>query len=117
MILILRKDLYRSALIGGIAFGLFYFFALKLWVIWFPGTHTWFKFQGMPRWFFWGVPGWEALFEFFFGTYWSMLYSVMFGYEFVPVKKAARLETPNLVCTQHTRSYIYLQINSSGTHF
>jgi hypothetical protein len=86
VVLLLRKDLAYSTLLGGLAFGVVYFLALKLWVSLFPGVQHWFVFHAMPPFFVWGVPGWEALFGMLFGAYWVNLYEVLFGYELVPIK-------------------------------
>lgn len=84
--LVMRPDLIKSALIGAICFGVVYFLALKLWVVLFPDVQGWFAFLGLPQVFIWDVPGWEVLFGFFFGAYWTNLYEVLFGYRLVPVK-------------------------------
>jgi len=80
----LRPDLSFSIICGSISFGVVYFICLKLWTLLFPGVQSWFTFQGIPRLFVWGVPGWEALFGFLFGAFWSNLYEVSFGYKLVP---------------------------------
>jgi hypothetical protein len=80
--LALRRDLQKSALLGAIYFGIAYYLCLKLWVTLFPGVHHWFIFHGMPKVFVWKVPGWEALFGFFFGAYWVNIYAFLFEYRF-----------------------------------
>ena len=89
VLLVLRKDLAHSTFSGAGAFGVTYFFALKLWVSLFPGVQHWFVFAHMPQLFPWGVPGWEALFGLLFGAYWVNLYEVLFGYTLVPHRKAS----------------------------
>jgi hypothetical protein len=86
----LRPDLTPNVLYGAIAFGIVYFCCLKLWSVLFPDTAAWFTFEDLPKLFIWGVPGWEALFGFFFGAMWSPLYEVLFGYALAPVKAAKK---------------------------
>jgi len=82
----LRPDLAQNILYGTLAFGVVYFACLKIWVLLFSGAQEWFVFQNMPKLFIWGVPGWEAIFGFFFGAFWSNLYELLFGYRLVPVR-------------------------------
>jgi hypothetical protein len=86
----LRPDLKFHMAFGALAFGVVYFAFLKLWTMCFPGVQSWFIFQNMPQLFIWGVPGWEALFGFFFGAFWSNLYELLFGYRLVPTKAQKR---------------------------
>jgi hypothetical protein len=88
--LVLRRDLARSSLVGSLAFGVVYFVLLKIWVLWFPEVHGWFTFQHLPKLFIWGTPGWEIVFGFLFGAYWSGLYEALFGYELVPLKSSTK---------------------------
>ncbi|MBV9349169.1 MAG: hypothetical protein JO026_00270 [Patescibacteria group bacterium] len=78
-----RKDLFRSAIFDALYFGIVYFIFLKLWVTIFPDVHSWFTFQGLPQFFIWSVPGWEALYGFFFGAFWANIYELLFGFRFV----------------------------------
>jgi len=85
----LRPDLAWNTIYGALSFGLVYFVCLKVWTILFPGVQGWFTFQGLPKLFIWDVPGWEAMFGFFFGAFWGSLYEVLFGYRLVQLKRKA----------------------------
>ncbi|HLZ14957.1 MAG TPA: hypothetical protein VKQ34_03105 [Candidatus Saccharimonadales bacterium] len=89
----LRPDLALHIPYGAVAFGVVYFACLKIWILLFPGAQEWFVFQNMPKLFIWGVPGWEAIFGFFFGASWSNLYEILFGYRLVPVRAPGKFKT------------------------
>lgn len=81
-----RPDLAWNSIYGALSFGLVYFACLKVWTTLFPGAESWFTFQGLPKLFIWGVPGWEAMFGLFFGAFWGSLYELFFGYRLIPLK-------------------------------
>lgn len=83
-----RHDLAIHVLWGSLAFGVVYYISLKIWTVLFPDVHSWFVFQNLPKLFIWGVPGWEVLFGFFFGAFWSVLYEAVFGYKLVRLAAA-----------------------------
>lgn len=77
-----RKDLFPSALLGGLIFGTIYFVSLILWLTLFPQAKNWFTVRGLSKTFLFNAPLWEVLFGFFFGAYWGNLYELLFGYKF-----------------------------------
>lgn len=94
--LYLRPDLARNIPYGMLAFGIVYFVSLKMWVMLFPDVESWFTTEYMPKLFVWGVPGWEALFGFFFGAFWGNLYELLFGYRLVPMTTSVKARSTNV---------------------
>jgi len=87
VMLLLRKDLLKSAFIASISFGLIYFLSLLIWGNIFPDTVNWFTFENLPKIFILNVPLYEITFGFLFGAYWGNLYELLFGYKFKDLKR------------------------------
>lgn len=82
LIMFVRKDLFKSSIVGGLIFGLIYSVALIIWMNIFPSTKDWFILEGLPRINILNAPIYEIIFSFLFGTYWGSLYELVFGYRF-----------------------------------
>lgn len=78
----LRKDLLKSALIGGLVFGGIYFVGLSLWGTLLPQVKDWFAFEGLPRVFILNAPLYEIILGVLFAAYWGNMYELIFGYKF-----------------------------------
>lgn len=90
IIFYLRKDLVKSSLVGGIAFGCMYFILLNIWLTIFPEAKDWFRFVGLPRLFIFNAPLYELLFGILFASYCGNLYEFLFGYKFMKQSKRNR---------------------------
>jgi len=81
VIVFVRKDLFKSAFLGGLVFGLIYSFLLIVWMNLFPSSREWFLLSGLPRIFLFNAPIYEMVFAFLFGAYWGNIYELLYGYK------------------------------------
>lgn len=82
LITYVRKDLFKSIVVGGLIFGLIYSVSLIIWINIFPSAKDWFILDGLPKIYFINAPIYEIIFAFLFGAYWGSLYELIFGYRF-----------------------------------
>ncbi|GEM_PF-3346878 len=82
---LMRPDLGRPQLLGGLAFLPLYAAALLIWIAVFPSVHGWFTLRRMPHWFLLGVPLEEIVFGGLFAAFWTGLYPMVFERRFMPL--------------------------------
>lgn len=85
LIVFARKDLVKSAILGGILFAVIYFLSFYI-LNQIHSITDWFVLEGLPRIFILNVPLYEILFAALFGAYWGNVYEVLFGYKFKTFK-------------------------------
>lgn len=83
----IRKDLLRSAVLGGLVFGGTYFIGLSIWGTMLPEVKDWFTFEGLPKIFTLNAPLYEVILGICFAAYWGNLYELLFGYRFRSTKR------------------------------
>ncbi len=82
LIVMVRRDLLKPSIIGGLIFGLIYSTAFILWISIFSSGKDWFVLDGLPKIYLLNAPVYELIFAFLFGAYWGSLYELIFGYRF-----------------------------------
>lgn len=82
LIVLFRRDLIKSILLGAFSFGTIYTVCFFIILQLAPTFKHWFILDGLPKLYLLNIPIYEIIFAVLFAAYWGSLYEIIFEYKY-----------------------------------